>query len=1213
MSIRRVGLAVAVSVGSLAASATALEPKERVGLLDLQEFIAPELVPSSANVPLAEVLGELPNRAAWDTFLAERGDAAGEVQAFIDPRSGAASNLLVPFPLLPGDGVGNQITLDEIGATLGRPVPALDAATVAEVVYRFLLEHAAVLGIEPAELGPVSAVPVHDQLWQVSAPQRVGELPVRDARLVATIVHGNLVAVGTQTWGRVRLDPAPALDAEQALAAGFDLAGGRATADLLVRAPRLEVAPVAPLEHQAGEAFVGPVGAGYRHRLVWSFVFQREPDLANWEVLVDAHDGEVLALQDLNQYVQRGFTGGVYPTTSTEVCPTPGTCGIMQSGWPMPYANTGFASPNNFTNSAGIYDWTAGTATTTLDGRYFRMQDVCGAISASSATGNIDLLGSNGQHDCTTPGFGGAGNTSASRSGFYELNRIAEQARGWLPANSWLATQVTSNMNINNTCNAFWSPGAGTVNFYRSGGGCRNTGEIAGVFDHEWGHGMDDNDAGGTLSSSSEAYADIAMLYRLQTSCIGHGFFLPPAGSCGLTADGTGRNADEDQTAGLHCDTDCSGVRDADWARHNPNTPDTALGFVCSACLASSGPCGRQVHCAAAPSRQAAWDLVARDLPAAPFNYDSQSAFLVGSRIFYTGSGNIGLWHNCVCGSSSDGCGATNGYMQWLAADDDNGNLTDGTPHMTAIHAAFNRHGIACASPAPVNSGCAGGPTTAPTLTVTPGNYQNALSWNSVPGASLYWVMRTEGHAGCNFGKARIATVAGNSYVDTQVANGRTYYYNVVAQGSSPACYTRVSTCVAGTPQLTTYALTVAVTGSGTVTSAPPGIACPADCTEDYVDGTLVTLSQAADPGWVFTGWSGDCTGAGACQVTMSAARSVGATFVPLRTLTVAVTGSGTVTSAPPGIACPADCTEDYVDGTLVTLSQAADPGWVFTGWSGDCTGAGACQVTMSAARSVGATFVPLRTLTVAVTGSGTVTSAPPGIACPADCTEDYVDGTLVTLSQAADPGWVFTGWSGDCTGAGACQVTMSAARSVGATFVPLRTLTVAVTGSGTVTSAPPGIACPADCSEDYVDGTLVTLSQAADPGWVFTGWSGDCTGAGACQVTMSAARSVGATFVPLRTLTVAVTGSGTVTSAPPGIACPTDCSESFVDGTAVGLTAAPDPGSFFVGWSGDCTGTGACNLTMSAARSVGASFDTMPFLDGFETGNTSRWSSAVP
>ena len=1211
LSVRPPSFALTAALALAAGTLFAFEPKERVGDLDLVEFTAPELELGGQQAPLDEVLDALPNRAAWEALLDERSDAPGAVYGFVDRRSGVATSLLGAFPLLPGDGVGNAVTLDELSARLGRTVEAVDAEVVAAAVRAFVLEHAAVLGIDPVELGPVHAAQVDDRLWHVRAPQVSGGLEVRKAVLVANVVHGNLALVGTEAWGRVEIDPKPRLDADQALATGLDLAGGRSEADRLVRAPRLEIVPVAPPELQAGEVYAGPLGAGYRHRLVWSFAFQREPELATWEVLVDAHDGEVLAFQDLNQYVQRGIVGGVYPNTATEICPTPGTCGTMQGGWPMPWANTGFAAPNNFTNGAGVYDWTSGTATTTLNGRYFRMLDVCGAISASSATGNIDLLGTNGQHDCTTPGTGGAGNTAASRSGFYELNRIAEQGRGWLPANAWLQSQVTSNMNINQTCNAFW--GGGTVNFYRSGGGCRNTGEIAGVFDHEWGHGMDDNDTGGSLSSSSEAYADIAMLYRLQTSCIGFGFFLPPAGSCGLTSDGTGRNADEDQTAGVHCDTNCSGVRDADWALHNPNTPDTALGFVCSACLTGSGPCGRQVHCAAAPSRQAAWDLVARDLPAAPFNLDSQSAFLVGSKVFYQGSGLIGSWHSCACGGTSDGCGATNAYLQWLTADDDNGNLTDGTPHMTAIHAAFNRHGIACATPAPTNSGCAGGPTVAPTLTATPGNYQNQLSWNPVSGATRYWVMRSDGHAGCDYGKVRIADLTGTTYTDSEVVNGRPYSYNVVAQGTSSACYSRTSNCVTVTPQLTSFALDVTVTGSGDVTSAPPGIACPSDCTESYAGGTVVTLSQAADPGWVFTGWSGDCTGTGACQVTMSAARAVTATFVPLRTLTVSVTGSGDVTSSPPGIACPGDCSEAYADGTLVTLSQAADPGWVFTGWSGDCTGTGACSVTMSAARAVTATFTQLRTLTVAVNGSGTVTSAPPGISCPADCTESYLDGTVVTLSQAADPGWVFTGWSGDCTGTGACQVTMSAARAVTATFTQLHPLDVAVNGLGTVTSAPPGIACPSDCTEDYLDGTLVTLSQVADPSFVFTGWSGDCTGTGACQVTMSAARSVTATFAQLHALDVTVAGPGSVTSTPPGIACPADCGEAFLDGTLVALAATPGPDAFLVAWSGDCTGTGPCDLTMDTPRSVTATFDTMPFLDGFESGDTSRWSSAVP
>ncbi len=74
-------------------------------------------------------------------------------------------------------------------------------------------------------------------------------------------------------------------------------------------------------------------------------------------------------------------------------------------------------------------------------------------------------------------------------------------------------------------------------------------------------------------------------------------------------------------------------------------------------------------------------------------------------------------------------------------------------------------------------------------------------------------------------------------------------------------------------------------------------------------------------------------------------------------------------------------------------------------------------------------------------------------------------------------------------------------------------------------------------------------------------------------------------------------TGTGTVTSSPPGINCGGDCTEDFPFNEVVTLTATPDSGSSFDGWSGDCASSAGttCTLGIDAAKSAAATFNPIP------------------
>ncbi len=84
------------------------------------------------------------------------------------------------------------------------------------------------------------------------------------------------------------------------------------------------------------------------------------------------------------------------------------------------------------------------------------------------------------------------------------------------------------------------------------------------------------------------------------------------------------------------------------------------------------------------------------------------------------------------------------------------------------------------------------------------------------------------------------------------------------------------------------------------------------------------------------------------------------------------------------------------------------------------------------------------------------------------------------------------------------------------------------------------------------------------------------------------------APFTITSTLTTALAGTGSGTISGPGVNCGSDCTENFTSTSTITLLAQPAPGSVFLNWSGDCTGTGTCSLSTAGDHSVTATFATV-------------------
>ncbi|MCP2045440.1 InlB B-repeat-containing protein, partial [Pontibacter sp. HSC-36F09] len=422
----------------------------------------------------------------------------------------------------------------------------------------------------------------------------------------------------------------------------------------------------------------------------------------------------------------------------------------------------------------------------------------------------------------------------------------------------------------------------------------------------------------------------------------------------------------------------------------------------------------------------------------------------------------------------------------------------------------------------------------------------------------------------------------------------------------------------------TMYALTITQPQNGSIAAEPSAAT--------YVAGSVVTLTATPADGYQFVGWTGDASGSElTVSITMDADKAVSATFevIPptMYALTLNQPENGTISADPSA--------PSYEAGTVVTLTATPASGYRFTGWTGDASGNVLTEtVTMDADKQVSATFelIPptMYALTITQPANGSITAQP--------AAATYVAGTVVTLTATPADGFRFVSWGGAATGTEPnTTVTMDQDKTVSATIEALPT--GPLVSSFTLVSA--------HTEQDFfqlTDGASIVLSQLSstklnirantspsqvgsvkieltgtqfrtytdnaapyalfgDDGrgnYYYGNWNPPATGTYTLRATpYSGSNGTGTAGTPLTitftvvnnvspgtqyALSVSTMGGGTVAKSPD--------QDSYAAGSTVTLTATPQAGFQFAGWSGDASGSAnPLSVTMDRSKVVTATF----------------------
>jgi hypothetical protein len=496
----------------------------------------------------------------------------------------------------------------------GEPIPLMASGwdneeEVAASTQAFLDTIRELIRVDPADLHYASFKPWGERTW-VHYTQSYQGLPVFDALLTLHLDHGAVNAISADIYPDIVTNTTPALSAEAAAEFG--------RADL----------PWNPETDRLSDATLGvlPVtwGADVGHFLVYELILETAEPEGKWRTFVDANDGEIYWRYNL--YPSYTITGNNRGDVQARRADDP------YEDLPMRDQRVEADANVVYTDYEGEFEVPVSanqsyTVETAMWGLYLRVMDHYNyTMPEQSAVGSpsnpVEFY------------WNDANAHVATRDCYYHTNVIHHWLKTVDPDFTGMDWLIFCNVNrTGQVCNANYN---GNINFYRQGGGCNNTGQIADIIYHEYGHGITHKTyypmGPPTPSGMNEGFSDFHAFVLTDDYCLGPSFYISTPENCMRT-----------------------GLNTRQW----PGTE-----------------CGGQVHCLGEMTMGFLWKARRNLLE----KYGPEFAHQVSL-----------YWREAVWGKTS--------YLPtfveyFLLANDNNANLADGTPDYWEICDAAVEHGL---------------------------------------------------------------------------------------------------------------------------------------------------------------------------------------------------------------------------------------------------------------------------------------------------------------------------------------------------------------------------------------------------------------------------------------------------------------------------------------------------------------------------------------